>query len=118
MKKGKLNTSVVGLNVISARIARSTGVSNADTKKVLKAFIKVVGELVRSGAFIIIKGLFSVRILQRNARKTFVPRRDGPGYYTTTPKRSYIRMRPCIPLINGIPLARRKGRSYIKKEER
>ncbi len=115
--KGHNSNPVIGIRVISARIARKTGISREDTRKVLNAFVEVVGEAIRSGAFIIIKGLFSCRIGQRKARNTFVPKRNGPGHYTTTPARSYIRMHPCVPLIKGVPLGRGKRPPYVKKEE-
>ena len=115
--KGVDSNPVIGIRVLSARIARKTGISREDTRKVLTAFVEVIGEAIRGGAFIIIKGLFSCRIGQRKSRNTFVPKRNGPGHYTTTPARSYIRMKPCIPLVKGVPLGRGKGISYIKKEE-
>jgi len=99
------SSNVVGINSISGMIARATGVPRYIIKLVLKSFIEIVGESVRSGCIIIMKELFTIRRAQRPSRRLFVV---STRLYKQLPERSYIAMRSHIRLIKELTNDRSK----------
>jgi len=101
----------IGIKVLSSRIARKAGLPRETVLTVLRTFIEVVGDMVRSGAFVVLKNLFSMQLRRRKARRTYLPHKDA---LITTPARSYIYVKANVSIIKGVPPCQKKSTSPAK----
>lgn len=91
MKKG---SSIVGKREVVRRIAKDSGLTQRQVSQCLNSLQKVLVQLIRENAIVVLKGILSVKLDARPPKNAYIPGRGT----VPLPERHFVRMKPLIKL--------------------